>query len=247
MKCNTIDEVVIALDQIVEDCKKRNDALGYFAVLYRKVTLRVKQGIAQYEFENGKMMAHLDVVFANRYFEAYEAYRQQKPCSQSWKIAFDACQESRHIILQHLLTGINAHINLDLGIAALDTAGNTPLETIYQDFNNINGILGEMVEGVKKNLGSVSPTFMWLIPLAPKTEEMLINFSIETARDGAWKFANELHASGRSHSLIQERDTLISMLVKGIRKPGFLLSFLVSIIGMFEWRSVRSNLKIMER
>jgi hypothetical protein len=88
---------------------------------------------------------------------------------------------------------------------------------------------------------------MWLIPLAPKTEEMLINFSIETARDGAWKFANELQASGRSNSLIQERDTLISMLGKQIRKPGFLLRFLVSIIGMFEWRSVRSNLKIMER
>ncbi len=247
MKCNTIDEVIVTLDQIIDDCASRQDPLGYFAVLYRKVTLRVKKGISQYEFESSSGMERLDVVFANRYFEAYEAYRQQKPCSESWKMAFDAGRDRGTIILQHLLLGINAHINLDLGLAALDAVGAEPLQAIHQDFIDINGVLSELVDDVKKEMGAVSPVFQWLIPLFQKSDEMLINFSIQIARDGAWKFANELSDAGRNQGIIQDRDRVISMLGKDIRKPGNWLRFILRIIALFEWRSVASNLKIIAK
>jgi hypothetical protein len=174
MKCKTIDEVVSTLDKIVADCKLRNDALGYFAVLYRKVTLRVKKGISQNEFENNLRMEQLDVTFANRYFEAYDAYQKKQPYSDSWKTAFEASKEKGHIILQHILLGINAHINLDLGIAAYDTVGNNSVQTIQKDFNDINRVLSELVDEVKNKMAQMSPIFKFLMPLANKKEEILI-------------------------------------------------------------------------
>jgi hypothetical protein len=42
----TIDEVLLRMDEIVEECKKRSSSLGYFAVLYRMVTRRIREGWA---------------------------------------------------------------------------------------------------------------------------------------------------------------------------------------------------------
>ena len=247
MTCKTIDEVIAQLTMIIDDCKNRQDTLGYFAVLYRKVTQRVKRGILQNEFEDGKRMELLDVRFANRYFEAYDAFRSGKPCSASWQLAFNASQEQHHIVLQHLLLGINAHINLDLGIAALDTAGDQSINSIRNDFFAINAVLAELVDNVKNDIGAISPVFKCLMPLAPKTEEMLINFSIQLARDGAWKFAGELQASGRSEQLIEARDEIIVLLGSTIRKPGIILSLINRVIAFFEWRSVAEKMERLEK
>lgn len=57
-----IDEVISALDQIVAESEQNNDPAGYFAALYRKVTIKVKEGIASGYFDDGPRMEQLDVV-----------------------------------------------------------------------------------------------------------------------------------------------------------------------------------------
>jgi Family of unknown function (DUF5995) len=73
-------------------------------------------------FDSPERMARLGVNFANRYLAAYEGYRSGGAGTQSWKFAMDAAQEWWPIVLQHLLLAMNAHINLDLGIAAAGTS-----------------------------------------------------------------------------------------------------------------------------
>ncbi|NIR65754.1 MAG: hypothetical protein GWN00_24945 [Aliifodinibius sp.] len=97
--------------------------MGYFAALYRKVTIRVKE-----EFEDPERMERLDVLFANRYLEAFEQYHTRKETTVSWKLAFDTCKRWRPIVLQHLLLGMNTHIRLDLGVAAAETANRGQFE-----------------------------------------------------------------------------------------------------------------------
>ena len=80
----TIDEVLEALDGIIKQAEENNDTAGYFAALYRKVTARVKQGIASNEFEDGARMEQLDVIFANRYIDAYVAWKNDEPVTASW-------------------------------------------------------------------------------------------------------------------------------------------------------------------
>ena len=73
-----IDEVIAQLDDIIARSIRDGSRLGYFAALYRKVTAKVKEGIAQGRFEDGPRMERLDVTFANRYLEAMDQFRRGK-------------------------------------------------------------------------------------------------------------------------------------------------------------------------
>lgn len=234
----TIDEVLARMDQIVAECKSTQSRIGYFAILYRQVTRRIREGILAREFEDNPRMEKLDVLFAGRFIDAYDSWKKGQKPTESWFLAFEASKASKHLILQHLFLGINAHINLDLGISASDTMGIDPIAGIQNDFNKINAVLAELVDGVKSNISKVSPIFGWLIPLAKGRDEMLLNFSIQLARDGAWKYAGEYHNCEDRGALIAERDVNISKLASKLINPGKFLLFLVKIVGFAEWKSV---------
>src|SRR5690606_41399624 len=59
------------------------------------------------------------------------------------------------LVLQHLLLGMNAHINLDLGIAAAETAPGTALPALKRDFDEITTLLGEMLDDVQDRIGRI--------------------------------------------------------------------------------------------
>lgn len=235
---DTLDQVLIRMDQIVEECAFAHCSIGYFGILYRQVTRRIQQGVLAGEFEDNPRMEKLDVLFAKRFVEAYDLWKSGQKPTESWKLAFEASESSGHLVLQHLFLGINAHINLDLGIAASETMAHENLEEIHSDFNRINSILAELVDGVKANLSMVSPIFGWLIPLAKGRDEMLLNFSIQIAREGAWKFAGEYPRDENKEFQIADRDQNIALIAQKLINPGKFLGVLIKIVGFAEWKSV---------
>src|SRR5882762_9527804 len=118
MTPQTIDEILIELDKIILRARNDRDRLGFFPTLYRNVTIKVKEGIAAGAFEDGARMEKLDVTFANGYLAALDAFRNGKPLRKCWLVAFQMAAKWPPIILQHLLTCMNAHINFHLVIAA---------------------------------------------------------------------------------------------------------------------------------
>lgn len=238
----TINDVLIRMDQIVSDCHQNQSRMGYFAILYRQVTRRIRDGILAGEFLDNPRMELLDVLFAQRFIVAYELWKSGQVTTQSWGIAFEESEKSKHLVLQHLFLGINAHINLDLGIAASETMRGKNLLDIKADFDRINEILAELVDGVKTNISKVSPIFGWVIPLAKGKDEMLLNFSIQLARDGAWKYAGEYHADPNKEFQIQDRDKNISALARKLINPGKFLSFLIKIVSFAKWKSVSKTM-----
>lgn len=243
----TIDEVLIRMDQVVTECKANQSRIGYFAILYRQVTRRVRDGILAAEFEDNPRMEVLDVYFAKRFLDAYDLWKSGNKTTESWRLAFEASKNPGHLVLQHLFLGINAHINLDLGIAASETMAGKDLNGIQRDFNQINALLAELVDGVKGNISMISPVFGWLIPLAKGKDEMLLNFSIQIARDGAWKYAGEYHADTNKDFQIQDRDKNISALANKLIHPGKFLGFLIKIVGLAEWKSVSRTMDQLDR
>src|SRR3982074_2070477 len=141
----TIDEVLQQTDQVIFTCRKESSRLGFFATLYRNVTIKVKEGIAAGAFEDGPRMERFDVVFANRYLAALQSFRQSQPLSKCWLIAFQTAHNYWPLIIQQLLIGTNAHVNFDLGVTAAEVAPGAELETLRGDFDRINNILGGMV------------------------------------------------------------------------------------------------------
>ncbi len=200
---SNIEEVITELDIIIERCIGENNKLGMFAALYRKVTVQVQEGIRMGRFEDGVRMERLDVVFANRYLEAYRCYCDGKPMTSSWKITFDASKNPTLFMLQHLLAGMNAHISLDLGIATAQTGAGQPLAAIQRDFNEINILLSELIEEVEKALGESSIVMKTVDWLVGKKDEQLARFSLELFRNRAWHITNTLH--GLENELLLQR------------------------------------------
>jgi len=249
MQAQTIDEVISQMEAIISHSIKSNSRAGYFAALYYKVTCRVKQGIQSGEFENGQRMEQFDVTFANRYLAAYEQWINKTPVtSLSWKIAFDELEKPTVLVLQHLLLGMNAHINLDLGVAVVElaTAQNQPLENMHNDFNTINTILAALTYQVINELDQVSPLIS-LAGLHSKNDSLFIQFAMNNARDGAWCFAEELALkTGADHSaLIVQRDKDIYNLGGGIVNVGGFLKFTIFIIYLFGYKNPAKIIEVM--
>jgi len=248
MQAKTIDEVLFLLDQIIEENKQKNSPAGYFPALYRKVTQSVKEGIANGEFEDGARMERLDVIFANRYLQAYDSYSKGENLTSSWRVAFHKTTLYWTIVLQHLLWGINAHINLDLGIAAVETVAEEPLEGLKKDFDQINTLLASLVDEVQQELSEIRPTLQYLLKLSGKVDNFLINFSMGKARDGAWKFANTLYAANETERtrMIAERDIKITKVASFISPSGLIPNLIFGAIRLGEKGTVKSKIKTME-
>jgi hypothetical protein len=189
---HTIQDVIRVLGEIIRHCEAEEDPLGYFAVLYQKVTIKVAEGIDEGVFDDGPRMELLDVVFAKRYLEAYFAWRTQGMVTRSWQSAFGQAPLYWPIVLQHLLLGINAHINLDLGIAAAEVSRGKDIRGLERDFIKINEILSSLVHEVEEDLAAIWPKLHWVLRHFGKVDNLLVDFSMKIAREGAWKFALEL-------------------------------------------------------
>lgn len=247
MQAHTIDEVIAFLDQIVKDEVNDNSKLAYFPILYREVTKAIKVAIENKEFEDNPRMERLDVVFANRYLAAYTEFKSHQSPSNCWAVSFDEGNKFWPIVLQHLLLGINAHINLDLGIAAAEIAGKN-IESLKADFYKINDILSAMVDGVQAKIDIVSPVIGVMDKLAGNLDERLVDFSIQLARDGAWSFAFEYAKAneGKRKSLLEQRDASITWLANDIAGPGILLSGIAGFVKLFEWKAVKRIAPVLE-
>jgi len=244
----TIDEVIFQLENIIDYCEINNSSAGYFAVLYHKVTCKVKECIADKNFEDAVRMEKLDVMFASHYLNAFYLWLDNKPTSESWKVAFDAITDKSTLVIQHLLLGMNAHINLDLGISTGLVMNGVLLEGIHDDFNTINSILGSMINNIEGCLKSVNPLMKLLDLDIFNYNEMLVKFSITIARDGAWGFTEELSSKKDSdyENCISERDQRIQQLGISISKPfGFLLKLIVKLIRLFEKKKVKSIINLL--
>ena len=77
MQAHTIEQVIALLRAIIETEIAENSKLAFFPILYKKVTEAVKEVMDKKEFENNERMEKLDVVFANRYLQAYTQFKEQ--------------------------------------------------------------------------------------------------------------------------------------------------------------------------
>lgn len=248
MQATTIEEVIAFLQTIIDDSRKNNSRLGYFAVLYYKVTASVRDGIRNGQFLDGPRMEKLDVIFANRYLEAYTLWQQGGEPSASWKFAFETAKKSSSLILQHLLLGMNAHINLDLGVAAVGVSGSNPLQDLHNDFNMINTIISSLTYQVLSEIDRSSPLLSLLGLHAGNSNSVLIQFSIDNARDGAWCFAEELYAKTVADrpTEIKARDQNVLAIGKSlINQTGF-LRFTVWLIHLFEWKNPAKVIELLQ-
>lgn len=192
---HTIDDVVDALGWIAEDARARDDRLGLFAALYRRTTLNVREALHAGDFDDPAWVEHLDVVFARRYLDAYVAHRAGRPTTAAWAHAFARAAEREHLVLQHLLLGMAAHILLDLGVATTAAVDADHLARRQCDFRRVDAVLGRMLDDVQDDLNRVSPAMAWLDRAGGRWDEAFARAAVVRWRATAWRRAGALARS----------------------------------------------------
>ncbi|MEO7309625.1 MAG: DUF5995 family protein [Chitinophagaceae bacterium] len=243
----TIQEVLDRLDAIVLRCENAPSRLGYFAALYRSMTLAVQQGIAQKTFGSAERMERLDVIFAKRYIDAFDAWEKNQPVSKGWQAAFTASAD-RLTVIQHLILGVNTHINLDLAIAAAETCPDGDILVMQADFDLINDTISSLVGEVQDKLTKVWWPLRFIRDITNKKEDAVINFSIVSARKASWANAVALSAiqgSARTN-YINGIDNTVTSLASGIIKPGFMVNLALKFVRMFEYKDVKRVIQLIK-
>ena len=155
------------------------------------------------------------------------------------------------MVIHHLLAGMNAHISLDLGIAAATVSPGAAVINIQNDFNKINIILNELVNEVKTDLFAMWPLSKFIVRLnTSKLENEMVGFSMIIARDAAWKQAVEyapLNATDARELFITERDKAVAAFGNRLLYPSLWLKTVISIFRVFEFGTVSSKIKRLNR
>lgn len=244
----TINEVLAELDRIIENTIVENNYLGIFAYVYRRTTAQIKQAIAEKQFENNERMELMDVAFANLYLTAYQNYSNNQSCSASWEVAFKA-KFDKITIIQHLMLGMNAHINMDLGIVAATFSPGSDIPALKNDFMKVNQILNGLTNEMQDRIAKVSRLMIVLDWIGKNTDELIVNFSMVKAREQAWNLANILTGSNHAEqeSVIGVTDIIIAGLGANIKNPpGKLLKIVLKFIGYFEEKNVKTIITKLE-
>ncbi|MGI8518729.1 MAG: DUF5995 family protein [Acidimicrobiia bacterium] len=235
----SLEAALARFDRIIETASVERSHLGVFPAMYRTVTGSIRDAVRTGGFfDDDDRTEHMTVVFAEIYFEAYDQYRRSERTSKSWAVAFEAADTpQRLMILQHLLLGMNAHINLDLGMATVAVASQD-LGAAHADFFRVNEILCQVLDGLQSRLGAVSPRASMLDWLGGPWDERVMYVSIHACRDLAWQFASRLAGSSDPKALAEARDNDVACLARLMLRRWSPVGIAANIISRVESRDI---------
>src|SRR5262245_3398488 len=146
---DSIDAVVAAMQERLDGLTAGQEHRREFLGTYQRTTIAVGKAIRDGIFEDGPWVEAWDVVFADFYLAALDADLAGGRVPRPWRLAFDAPASLNP--LQHVLLGINAHINYDLPQALLavisdeDFTDPALMDRRRRDHERIDGVLSSRV------------------------------------------------------------------------------------------------------
>lgn len=242
----TITEVIAAQVDIIREAIRTKSRIGYFASLYMHMTHALRDGAEEggfrdasglvLTFDDSVRMQRLCTLFASRYLDALQLWQNGERTSRAWDVAFEETRRNNITAIQHLLCGINAHINLDLAIAAAETCKDQDILSMKSDFDVINTIIASLTNTMKRKLHKLSWPMKMLDDVGQNYDDDIAHFSICAARDEAWRCAVEMHgmSDAQRAPYIHALDERTACLGERIISPGLLPNVLLKSIKTFE-------------
>ncbi|HZQ78680.1 MAG TPA: DUF5995 family protein [Acidimicrobiia bacterium] len=150
----SLAEVVSRLTEIRDSVAAvaPESGVARFSDLYLTITSRIQEHVRTGGFfADNAYLARLDVVFANRYFDALRAWAAGDGGPRCWRLLFDLPGGHEITAAQLAAGGVNAHINLDLAVAVVDTGrelGDAALAAPHRhdDYTKVNDIFAEEMD-----------------------------------------------------------------------------------------------------
>ena len=208
----------ITLEKIITlSCQGESvgDRRYVFLKCYGMMTANMFSAIDRGQFNDSAWVHILLENFANYYFRALEAYQAVECASpRVWQIAFQVADRSEFKPVQHLLLGVNAHINYDLVFAVVDLIAPewnrlTVVEQAarYEDYCLVNDIIRQTIDAVQDDILEKDNPLMSVIDIAMfRVDEWLISRFVNNWRDQVWSQAIKLTTSEDEHETVVLQD-----------------------------------------
>jgi hypothetical protein len=166
------------------------DGVACFNGMYLQVTKAVRDDLPA--FESPEFVERLDVLFAEFYFQAFDAAAAHAWVSKAWAPLFERKDATNVIALQFAIAGMNAHINNDLAHALVLTWRELGLQPArdsaeYRDYEKVNRILERVEREIKGPLAD--QLVQEVDTLLGTADDVLALWSISRAREEAWRRA----------------------------------------------------------
>lgn len=188
-------QTLVRMQVLAESWNSAQDGRAAFLACYRLMTDSMVTALDAAEFDDPDWVDRLLVGFAQRYFDALDAFEagpDQAP--EVWRLAHTSCVDPGVWTLQRLLFGINAHINVDLPITVSELlADGSSLDLRLADFRRVNDIIGRTMDEVQDSvLEAEAPGFRVLDVILGRGDEFLASRLLFRWRDQAWDNALRL-------------------------------------------------------
>lgn len=199
---NTLERPVVQrMTTLTQQWEVAHDRRAIFLGCYTLMTCNMLDAIDAGRFHDGGWVSRLLHRFADYYFEALAAYEQQPAAAPPvWQLAHDMTRREHVMTIQHLLLGVNAHINFDLifSLADLlepewDQLDEDARDKRHADHTQVNIIIGETIDRVQDTI--LEPRSPWLDifdRLLGPVDEWLTSRLIAGWREAVWREAVRL-------------------------------------------------------
>ena len=225
----TIARVLDELQERLDSLPARMEFRRTFIATYRRTTEAVGRAIEHGSFNDPRWVAAWDSAFADLFFVAHDADLAGERPPRPWRLAFDPSERLNS--LQHLLLGMNAHINFDLPQALLavitddDFTDPVLIDRRRRDHERINQILASRVSAEDGQLGGSRRLLDHL--LTPLNRASSKRF-LREARQKVWRntFALQqarLAGSDAYRARLTELELLSAAKIADVTAPGQVL------------------------
>ena len=202
-----------------------------FLHCYLMMTLNMLAAIEREEFQDPAWVDRLLHIFSRYYFTALDAFDQDPTAaSPVWQLAFEAARHKGTLALQHLLLGVNAHINFDL-IMALEEilepewASLTEAQRTmrYNDHCHVNRVISSTVDAVEKEVIDPEMPVMRVVDaiVGHALEDAMVSDLLGFWREIVWHHATHLlETRHASPDWREEREKLVRHYEKEVLEIG---------------------------
>jgi hypothetical protein len=197
---STASAIIPRMHALSDEWENRQDRRAIFLRCYSMMTANMLQAIDEGRFEDREWVDRLMHRFADYYFDALACYDCGEDVPEVWKDVHESAARHDLHVLQHLLLGVNAHINYDLVLtlhemlrdewATLSPEGR---ERRYRDHRLVNTIIGETIDKVQDEVVEKYAPMMDLVDrLLGRLDEKLLLQLITRWRENVWAHSQQL-------------------------------------------------------
>ncbi len=201
----TTGDVRTWLTALEQQLLAARDRRGVFVTAYLTITKAVEAQCDAGGFHDPAWVRRYLVAFGTLYRDALRQDQLARAATaanppvrvpKAWRVAFDAARDRRGWVIQHLMLGVNAHINHDLALALLMVGIDTDRAQRYADHTAVNVVLERATLALKTEVATKwAPILERLDHAGGTLDDDVTEFSIAKARDHAWAMAVAIDAT----------------------------------------------------